>query len=35
LDGQYIKKTLAFSTVLITALSIIATFKIIFLVGSI
>jgi len=35
LDGQYIKKTLAFSTVLISILSTIATLKIIFLVGSI
>jgi len=35
LEGQYIKKTLAFSTVLISILSLIATFKIIFLVGSI
>jgi hypothetical protein len=35
LDGQYIKKTLAFSTALISILSLVATFKIIFLVGSI
>lgn len=35
IEGSYLKKTLAFSTFLIAILSLIATFKIIFLVGSI
>lgn len=35
IEGSYLKKALAFSTFLIAILSSIATFKIIFLVGSI
>lgn len=35
INGQYLKKALAFTSILITMLNIIATFKIIFLVGSI
>lgn len=35
INGQYVKKTLAFTSVSITLLNVIATLKIIFLVGSI
>lgn len=34
-EGQYLKRTLAFASISITLLSVVATYKIIFLVGSI